>query len=260
MSRVTLRGRRLPLLAPTAEDRETLESWSRRRKTAQALALRSRMILRASTGLTAIAGVAELGICMQSVRKCWRRDATVGPDGLLVRPDQASRANSVTPRSGASSSERSRADRTALHTGRHARWLRLRDSTRQRLVASCAPSRFSRIGRRASNSAVILSSSTRCATSSASISIRPTVHWFCAWMRRARFNRSNALRLCCRCAPWTGRTASSRQPPTWHHPPLRRARHEDRKSDRPVVTPPPCAGVPEVPRYQSRPMCRRRRG
>ena len=90
MSRVTLRGRRLPLLALTAEDRETLESWSRRRKTAQALALRSRIILRASTGLTATAVAAELGICIQTVSKWWRRYATVGPDGLLdeARPGQ----------------------------------------------------------------------------------------------------------------------------------------------------------------------------
>jgi hypothetical protein len=83
MSRITLRGRRLPLLALTAEDRETLESWSARRKTAQALDLRSRIILRASTGLTATAVAAELGICIHTVSKWCRRYATVGPDGLL---------------------------------------------------------------------------------------------------------------------------------------------------------------------------------
>ena len=61
MERALRRGRSLPLLSVTAEDRELLEGWSRRRKTSQALALRSRIVLRASTGATATAIAAENG-------------------------------------------------------------------------------------------------------------------------------------------------------------------------------------------------------
>ena len=80
------RGRSLPSLKLTEEDRETLQGWARRRKTAQALALRSRIVLRASTGVTATAIAADLSVCIQTVSKWWRRYAGSGPDGLLDEP------------------------------------------------------------------------------------------------------------------------------------------------------------------------------
>ncbi len=80
------RGRSLPSLTLTEKDRETLQGWTRRRKTAQALALRSRIVLRACAGLTAPATAAELSVCMQTVRKWRRRYADAGPDGLLDEP------------------------------------------------------------------------------------------------------------------------------------------------------------------------------
>ena len=55
------RGRSLPALVLTDADRATLQGWSRRRKTAQALALRSRIILRGASGLTATALASETG-------------------------------------------------------------------------------------------------------------------------------------------------------------------------------------------------------
>jgi transposase len=73
-------------LTLTAADRETLQGWSRRRKTAQALALRSRIVLRASMGSTATAIALEQGVCIQTVSKWWRRYAASGPDGLLDEP------------------------------------------------------------------------------------------------------------------------------------------------------------------------------
>jgi transposase len=84
------RGRSLPALVLTDEDRATLQGWSRRRKTAQALALRSRIILRGASGLTATALASELGVCIQTVSKWWRRYCDSGPDGLLdeARPGQ----------------------------------------------------------------------------------------------------------------------------------------------------------------------------
>jgi transposase len=81
-----VRGRSLPTLALTEEERATLQGWSRRRKTAQALALRSRIVLRASAGLTATAIASELSVCIQTVSKWWRRYHLSGPDGLLDEP------------------------------------------------------------------------------------------------------------------------------------------------------------------------------
>ena len=80
------RGRKLPVLRLTEKDRETLRGWSGRRKTAQALALRSRIVVRAAEGgsVTAIAG--ELRICPATVRKWWRRFDEAGVDGLMDEP------------------------------------------------------------------------------------------------------------------------------------------------------------------------------
>lgn len=80
------RGRRLPLLELNQEQRTTLQGWTRRRKTAQALALRARIILRASEGLTATAIAAETQVCLQTVSKWWRRFEAQGLEGLLDEP------------------------------------------------------------------------------------------------------------------------------------------------------------------------------
>lgn len=72
------------VLAPT--ERKTLESWTRRRTSAQALALRARIILRCATGATNRDVAAELGVTPQMVCK-WRArfiDRRIG--GLLDEP------------------------------------------------------------------------------------------------------------------------------------------------------------------------------
>jgi hypothetical protein len=55
------RGRSLPALVLADTDRATLQGWSRRRETAQAVALRLRIILRGASGLTATTLTSELG-------------------------------------------------------------------------------------------------------------------------------------------------------------------------------------------------------
>ena len=80
------RGRRLPELLLSQEQRSTLQGWTRRRKTAQALSMRARIILRASEGLTATAVAAEVHACIQTVSKWWRRFDEQGLDGLLDEP------------------------------------------------------------------------------------------------------------------------------------------------------------------------------
>lgn len=67
-------------------DRSILEAWSRRRKTAQALALRSRIVLLAAAGRSSTAIAAELGLHIQTVGKWRRRFERRGADGLLDEP------------------------------------------------------------------------------------------------------------------------------------------------------------------------------
>ena len=86
MSEVMRRGRRLPELELSGEQLSTLQGWTRRRKTAQALSLRARIVLRASEGVTATSIAAETHACIQTVSKWWRRFAEQGLDGLLDEP------------------------------------------------------------------------------------------------------------------------------------------------------------------------------
>ena len=78
----------MPYRVPTALDlseaeRTELENWSRRRKTAQALALRARIVLQAAAGLTNTAIAAELGVAKHTVGKWRERFARQRTDGLL---------------------------------------------------------------------------------------------------------------------------------------------------------------------------------
>jgi transposase len=70
----------------SGEQRKTLQSWTRRRKTAQALSMRARIVLRASEGVTATVIAQEMDVCLQTVSKWWRRFDEQGVDGLLDEP------------------------------------------------------------------------------------------------------------------------------------------------------------------------------
>ena len=70
----------------SAEERAELESWARRRKTAQALALRARIVLRAAEGLSNTAIADELGIAKHTAGKWRERFAAARADGLLDEP------------------------------------------------------------------------------------------------------------------------------------------------------------------------------
>lgn len=79
-------GRPLSPLTVTEEQREVLERWLRRRKTAQALALRARIVLAAASGRSNQTVAAELGITVQTVGKWRQRFLAQGVDGLLDEP------------------------------------------------------------------------------------------------------------------------------------------------------------------------------
>jgi len=80
------RGRRLPELELSGEQRSTLQGWTRRRNTAQALSMRARIVLHAAEGQTATAIARETHTCIQTVSKWWRRFDQRGLDGLLDEP------------------------------------------------------------------------------------------------------------------------------------------------------------------------------
>jgi transposase len=64
-------GRPIPELELSAEERGALETWARRPKTAQATALRARLILGCAAGKTNSAVARELRVTKQTVGK-WR--------------------------------------------------------------------------------------------------------------------------------------------------------------------------------------------
>lgn len=79
-------GRPLPELILSDAEREALQNWARRPKSAQALALRARMILRCAEGLTNthVAGLARVRIA--TVGKWRQRFVERRLDGLLDEP------------------------------------------------------------------------------------------------------------------------------------------------------------------------------
>jgi transposase len=73
-------------LTLTAEERETLQNWAQRRKTAQALALRARIVLACAEGKSNTAVAAALRLCKSSVGKWRGRFVSKRLDGLLDEP------------------------------------------------------------------------------------------------------------------------------------------------------------------------------
>jgi transposase len=80
------RGRPKAELVVSAEDRETLERWTLRRTTAQALALRSRIVLRCATGVSNSEVARQLHVTNATVGRWRSRFVARGPAGLLDEP------------------------------------------------------------------------------------------------------------------------------------------------------------------------------
>src|SRR5215472_7663178 len=79
-------GRPNVQLVLSDEESGLLRQWSRRRKTAQALALRSRIVLACAEGKSNQATASELGVTRQTVGKWRARFARLRLDGLLDEP------------------------------------------------------------------------------------------------------------------------------------------------------------------------------
>ena len=81
-----MRGRPKARLVLNEPEREQLESWARRRKTAQALALRSRIVLGCARGDENQAVARRLSITPQTVSKWRRRFVSMRLDALVDAP------------------------------------------------------------------------------------------------------------------------------------------------------------------------------
>jgi transposase len=79
-------GRPLAPLSITSEERVTLLAWSKRPKTAQALAMRARVILLAAEGGSNTAIARQLSVTVHTVGKWRQRFLDLGLDGLLDEP------------------------------------------------------------------------------------------------------------------------------------------------------------------------------
>jgi transposase len=79
-------GRPLIPLLVTAEDRAQLLVWSKRPKTAQALAMRSRVVLLAADGKSNTAIATQLSVTLQTVGEWRQRYVDMGLDGLVDEP------------------------------------------------------------------------------------------------------------------------------------------------------------------------------
>jgi transposase len=80
------RGRPTQAVIVSDEDREILERWERRPNSAQALALRARVVLACEIGLTNTEVSQLLNVTMPTVGKWRSRFIQYGPDGLTDEP------------------------------------------------------------------------------------------------------------------------------------------------------------------------------
>ena len=80
------RGRPIAPVDLNDQDRDILQRWVRRPKSAQALALRARIILTVAEGSSNTTAAEQLGITIQTVGKWRKRFQDQGVDGLLDAP------------------------------------------------------------------------------------------------------------------------------------------------------------------------------
>jgi transposase len=220
----------------TAAERAELESLRSRRRTAQGLARRARIALTAAAEMENRIIAEVVGADEKTVGKWRRRFAERRADGLNDEPRPGA------PRQ-IGDAEVAGTIRLTLETNPPAathwslRAVAAAGHAPSIFTASGRPSGCSRTGRKPSSCRAIRCSSTRCATSSASIWRRPSGRWCCASTRSRKSGRSTAPSPCCRCAR-AGRGPHARLHAAWHPVAVRRARCGDRQGDRALLRAP----------------------
>ena len=116
-------GRPKAVLDLTDDERAQLEPWARRAKSAQPLALRSRIVLACAEGLANTAVAADLGCSAAHGRQVAAPVPRAGAwTGWPTSPGRGARRRSPTPRSRMWSSRRWSPSRPMRPTGRGRRW------------------------------------------------------------------------------------------------------------------------------------------
>ena len=195
------KGKATPLTL-AAEERGELEKLVRRRKTAQDLALRARIVLRCAEGLASQAVAGEVGVCAHTVGKWRERFARDRLAGLRDEP------RSGAPRTVTDQRVAELLVRTLETTPEGAtHW-----STRS-MAAACglSPATVQRVWRAFGLKphrveTFSLSSDPAFVEKVRDIvglytSPRPTGPWCCAWTRRPGCKPSSVRSPCCRCGP-----------------------------------------------------------
>jgi transposase len=196
----------MPYRRPTAlvrseAERGELAGWARRRRTAQALALRARIVLRSADGLSNTAIAHELGIAKHTVGKWRERFARLRGDGLLDEPRPGA------PRRIGDEEIAALVDRTLATRPKDATHWSLRTMARATGLSVSTVGRVWRAFGLQPHRAETFKLSAdplfaeKVPTSSAFTSPHPTAPSCCAWTRRARCRRSTAPSRSCRCGP-----------------------------------------------------------
>ena len=248
---------RVPAALELSEaERAELEGWARRRKTAQALALRARIVLRAADGLSNTAIAAELGMSKHTVGKWRERFARLRTDGLLDEPRPGA------PRRIGDEQVAALVDRTLSTRPEGATHWSLRTMARATGLSVSTVGRVWRAFGLQPHRAETFKLSTDPLFAEKVRDIvglylpRPTAPWCCAWTRRARCRRWTAPSRCCPCGPGQAERRTHDYARRRHDEPVRGAGrqggHGDRQAASPATVPPSSAGSST----RSTPTCR----
>ena len=183
------------------DEREQLERWARRPKSSQALAFRCRIVLACADRGNNTEVAARLGVARSTVNKWRARFVAQRLEGLHDEPRPGA------PRSIGDDDVEMLIVKTleetpvdATHWSTRSMANADRDESVGRVAASGGPSGSNLTWSIRSNSRPTHSLSTRCATSSASTSTRPTPHSCSALMKRPRSRPLTEPRRCSRFA------------------------------------------------------------
>ena len=208
------KGRPLTRLLLVAGDRAQLVAWSKRPKTAQALAMRSRIVLLAADGLSNTAIASRLHTMQHTVGKWRRRYLESGLDGLVdePRPGTSNKlSDQDVERVLALTLESAPADATHWSTRSMAKRAGLSRASIHRIWQAFP---WRRIAPRRSSYRKIRCSSIRCAISSACTWLRRNAHWCYASMKRARYKLWTEPHHYCPCVPDRSNAARTIMPVT----------------------------------------------